>query len=401
VQHARAKLPETVEDRAGRVGGCKPPLAPDRSIGDRFIPRFSFTPLLLALVWLATACTSPHPPTEVKRIIEDTTAAAEDHLAAGDPHEASELSRAVLAVDPGFAPALAVRAALPPDLTEIHRSHALGANLARRVPVERSTTAKVLFYPLDRVLDILDIFTIDVHVGGGAFVNYHFTRALQAGIGLRATTGLGWHERRSLGSKSQAESGIVLVALGAEVSAATLAGTSGVYSSADSITGLHRPSSPSYQEYRDYWAIGESVTIAFLGIDWDLHPVQIADFFAGWVGVDFLRDDFARTRGLHLNGRERRWMANLYKLEREPGILGAYQELRETEAEEARLDEEAAEAESARLAEEVAAAEPAVAEAAEAESVADQLQTLKELHDDGLITDVEYQTRKREILGAL
>jgi hypothetical protein len=110
--------------------------------------------LLCIIARFAVACSSPHPPTEVRRMVEETTAAAEDHAAAGEPHEAAELTRAVLAIDPDFIPALEVREALPDDLDPIDRSRVLGANLAKRVPVERSMTAKVLLYPVDRFLDL-------------------------------------------------------------------------------------------------------------------------------------------------------------------------------------------------------------------------------------------------------
>ena len=359
--------------------------------------RFTLAWLGSLLVGLASGCSTPHPPTAVKAMVEGATEAAEVHLEAGNPVEASELTRAVLRVDPDFAPALGIQNELPPDLDAIYRNRSLGSNLARRVDVDRSTAAKVLLYPVDRFLDLCDIVSIDLHVGGGAFLNYHFTRAVQIGAGLRAVTGIGWHERRSLGSKSQAESGIVFLPFGAEVTAVTLAGTSGVYSAADSITGLHRASSPVYQEYRDYWAVGVGVTIAFLGYDIDFHPVQMADFLAGWTTFDFLNDDFARTRGLNLSRTERRWMSDLYKLEREPHVLEEYERLRETEAEEARLAAEAEREEAERAAAEAAAA----AAQAEQDSLANRLRELQEAHEQGLITDEEYESGKRELMDDL
>ena len=85
-------------------------------------------------------------------------------------------------------------------------------------------------------------------------------------------------------------------------------------------------------------------------------------------------------------------MANLYKLEREPEILSAYYELREKEAEDARRAAEATAIAEAAAAEAAAAA----AEAAEADSPEERLRALRALHEEGLITDEEYQTRKRE-----
>ena len=285
--------------------------------------------VLLALATLACACTTPHPPTEVLRLIEDSTHAARIHQQAGEPIEAAELTNAVLGADPEYAPALELRDSLPSHLAALYGHRVLGANFARRIPTERPTWAKALLYLPDRFLDLFDVISVDFHAGGGAYVNYHVTRAAQVGIGLRAVSGVGWHERRSLGIKSQAQSEIVLVALGAEAYAGHVVGTSGIFAAVDTQAGLHRPSSPSYQQYRDYWGVGASATIAFLGFEYEFHPVQLADFAAGWALVDFLNDDFAVTRGLNLSRGERNWIQSLYELERSPEARPAYRRLRE------------------------------------------------------------------------
>jgi hypothetical protein len=334
---------------------------------------------------LALACASPHPPAEVEAMLEAATTSAEVHAQLGQDHEAAELTEAVLRIDSDYEPARQLNESLPPDLDQVFKAGLLGSNRAKRVPVQRSTTSKVLLYLPDRILDLADIFSFDVHVGAGAFLNYHLTRALQAGIGLRAVTGLGWHTRRSLGNKSSAESGIALVALGAEASATTLAGTSGIFAGSETIAGLHRPSSPAYQVYRDYWAIGASATIVYLGMEWDIHPVQIADFFAGWAGVDFLNDDFAGTRGLDLSRRERDYIRNLYKLEREPETLEAYRLLREKELAEAEAEENVA--------------SPPVS--APPRSVEERLRDLERLREEQLISEDEYESRRLQLLDEL
>ena len=270
-------------------------------------------PLLPALLARVTACASPPPAHEIERLVEDTVRTAAGHEEIGNDLEAMELTRAVLLVDPGNAEAREIQDRLRPDLAEIYSHTLLGANFARRAPVERSTTAKVLFYPIDRILDLCDVITLDLHVGLGAYANFHFTRAAQVGLGVRAVGGLGWHDRRSLGVLTQADSGITLVALGAEAAAGLAAGTSGIYSYTETLAGLHRPSAKNYQEFRDFWAFGGALSLVFWGADFDFHPVQVGDFFAGWAGVDFLNDDFAGTRGLRLTRWERSNVRRLYE----------------------------------------------------------------------------------------
>jgi len=274
-------------------------------------------------------CAVTHPPGTVKSTLQDTVSAARAHHQAGNDVEAAQLLEAALRVDSQFPEAQELRASLSPEIEFLFDHPWLGSNFARRPATERSTTAKVLLYLPDRILDLLDIISFDAHFGPGIYLNYHVTRAVQAGIGFHGTGGLGWHDHRSLGALGQAESGIVLVALGAQAFAGSMAGTSGVRTTADSMAGLHQPSDRIYLELRDYWAIGESFTAILIGLEWDLHPVELADFFLGWGGIDILNDDFAHTRGLHLGRAERRFIRWLSEMERSEETMSGYRAMRD------------------------------------------------------------------------
>jgi hypothetical protein len=266
---------------------------------------------LLVGLALGSGCVSPTPPHEVDRLTQAAIVAAEGHLRDGNPGEAAELLGAVLAADPGNPLATALRA----PLDVVGRSRALGMNRARRAPADRHLVSRALLYLPDRFVDLCDVLSFDVHLGFGLWADVHATRALQAMAGTRSIQGLGWHERRSLGTRDQAESGFTLLAIGAHASAGTLIGTSGVYGYAATLGGLHEPSDRPYQEIRDYWALGAAFTLAFVGMDFDFHPVQLADFAAGWLTVDFLNDDFAHTRSLNLPRYERELIRDLYRIE--------------------------------------------------------------------------------------
>jgi hypothetical protein len=265
----------------------------------------------------------------VKSALEGTVSAARAHHQAGNDVEAAQLLEAALRVDSQFPEAQELRASLSPEIEFLFDHPWLGSNFARRKATERSTTAKVLLYLPDRILDLFDILSFDYHFGPGAYVDFHMTRAAQGGIGFRGTGGLGWHDHRSLGGLGQAESGIVLVALGAQAYAGSLAGTSGIRATADSMAGLHQPSDRIYQEFRDYWAIGFSYTAIFFGVSWDLHPVELADFFLGWARVDILNDDFAHTRGLGLSRAERRLIKRLSEMERSDETMSGYRAMQD------------------------------------------------------------------------
>jgi hypothetical protein len=271
--------------------------------------------LVLAAVVLglaAAACTTPVPRHEVERIAGAALDAAEGHLRDGNATEASYLTEAALRADPENPRALALLARIE-TAGPVLREPLLGANRPPRAPVVRPPAVRALLYLPDRLLDLGDVLSFDLHLGFGLYANVHGTRALQAGLGARGVTGLGWHERRSLGLRSQEDSGFVLAALGAEATSGTLTGSSGIFSWSETLAGVQDPGHVLYQEVRDYWAVGGAVTLLVLGVDFDLHPLQVADFAAGWLTVDFLDDDLASTRALALTRHERALLRDLHE----------------------------------------------------------------------------------------
>jgi hypothetical protein len=80
--------------------------------------------------------------------------------------------------------------------------------------------------------------------------------------------------------------------------------------------GLHNPTNSLYQDFRDFWAIGVSVTAGLAGAELDLHPIQLFDFIGGILLLDFARDDFATTRGLKFSSVENDLLQNLAEIER-------------------------------------------------------------------------------------
>jgi hypothetical protein len=266
---------------------------------------------------LGVACATPTPRHEIVRLADAALDAAEGHLRDGNPVEAGYLTEAVLRVDPDSDRALSLLAHIEAS-GPVLRDPLLGSNRPLRVRVARPPWVRALLYLPDRLLDLADVASIDLHLGFGLYANAHATRALQAGAGARGVTGIGWHERRSLGLREENDAGFVLGAFGAEATSGALSGTSGLFAWAETVAGLQRPSHSVYQNVRDYWAIGAALTVVVIGIDVDLHPLQMADFAAGWGTADFLADDFASTRALQLTRHERALLRDLEQAAAEP-----------------------------------------------------------------------------------
>ena len=280
--------------------------------------------LLLTLCLLVSACATQRTPEQVDDLLSQTLEAAWLRHQGDMNGEAVILSHAVAAVDPDFTGLAELEEALGPELSRRMNGDLLGINRRMRPPVERSLTTRVLLWLPDRLLDLLDVATFDVHFGFGAYVDAHATRALQAGGGFRSTGGIGLHEGRSIGLKSRTEAGLSVIAAGAHSYAGANLGTSGLVTGAGHTAGLFRPTDPLYHQLLDYWAIGGGGTAGIVGADWDLHPVQLVDFLAGFVGIDFLNDDLARTRRLDFDAVESTLLDEIWKVRRSGKTLRAY-----------------------------------------------------------------------------
>lgn len=292
-------------------------------------------PLRAALALLATvllsACATGRPD-QIDQLLGQAFRAAEAHYEFEQDPEAALLVDAIAAVDPSYPGLRELDEDLDPDARRGVSRGWMGVSLAIRPQHERSRRARALLWLPDRILDLIDVATFGVHFGVGAFADAHVTRALQVGGGVRTTGGLGLHDGRSLGLKSQGEAGLAAIAAGSHSYAGALIGTSGAHSVVDNGVGLHRPSSPLYQKIRDYWAIGGSATLGIIGAEAELHPLQFVDFVAGFVGIDFLNDDFSHTRRLALGSVESQLVGELHRIAASGRLIEAYVEAKRMNA---------------------------------------------------------------------
>ncbi len=287
---------------------------------------------LVALALASGACVSAAPPRDVHEVLQRTLRAAQERRAAGFDAEAAVLLLAIEDVDPNFPGLDSLHEGLDPGVRGAMDRDWLGSNRRLRPPLDRPVWQRALLYVPDRLLDLLDVVNVSVQLGTGAFLDYHATHAINVTLGLRSSGGVGLHEQRSLGLKSEAEGGISLLPWGAYSFVGGLVGTSGVVTAADTVAGVHWPQAALYQDFKDYWEIGVRGMFGFLGADVDVHPIQVADFLAGFAGIDFLNDDFARTRGLEQTHVEALLVRDLCAVRSSRRTLDEYLEARRSGA---------------------------------------------------------------------
>jgi hypothetical protein len=245
-------------------------------------------------------------------LIDENMANAARHMNAGRMEEAAQIYGAVLFAAPENEVAKENLHTAGRSERYLAEPTALGQNLVQ-YPATGSHGVRVLAYPLNRVLDALDVVTVEFGPQGGLYADIHATHALRFAIGGGGGVHLGWAHKRDLSLGSGHHTAFALGPFAAESAGSAQAGTGTAGNVQYSVSGLNLPTDFSYQRYRDYWGIGAEAVAGVVGARLEVHPVEIADLVAGVFYVDFLRDDIGSTRGLELTRGDLQAMEDLLR----------------------------------------------------------------------------------------
>lgn len=231
--------------------------------------------------------------------------------------EAAELIRAVLKIYPENERAKALYEKLPPQYKEaVSEIYYLGPNRGKREAEESGLLAKFAWYLPDRILDFLDIFSVNVKVGPQFGVSAWVTRGFQVSLYAGNTVQLGWFQKRNLGYTEElsAEAGL------GPIVPISISGRSMGTGNKDAYESFvfHSPRKKIYQNYRDYWGTGVKAGAVVAGLEAEVHWVEFFDFLAGIFTFDVLDDDMAKTRSLNITSEQER---KLYLLNTADRIL--------------------------------------------------------------------------------
>ena len=147
--------------------------------------------------------------------------------------------------------------------------------------------AKIGYYPVNRLGDLLDLITVQVGFGFGVHVNAHATRAVQVGFGGTAVARFGLDGRQGgLCNESKGEFSLLPFTVESFKRTRSFGGFTDYAIPEDTAT--------LYRLHRDYAGIGAEATAAIVNVGAEVHPVEIFDFVFGLVGFDLSSDDYPR-----------------------------------------------------------------------------------------------------------
>lgn len=159
--------------------------------------------------------------------------------------------------------------------------------------VQAQWADKLALYLPNRVLDILDVFTLNIGVGPTAKAELRATHALQAGAGVGYTAKAMKDTNRQYGVAMQNGWGTYLGSWSAEDIERRPASVF-VREFWENKEGVPSPKDPIYENRkgaRDYWELGGTLGVGVIEADVSLHPVDIADAVLGFFFIDIKGDD--------------------------------------------------------------------------------------------------------------
>jgi len=158
---------------------------------------------------------------------------------------------------------------------------------------EAGVADRILLYIPNRLVDMVDVFSLELGFGPVIRGHLRVTRACDMGAGAGATAKAVKQINRQYGGclENGWEANFLMIAAENKERKKTSRGVKNFYYYA---TGVPLPEERIYDFYdgaRDYWAVGADVA-ALVEVNGDIHFIEIADFITGWLFIDLKADDF-------------------------------------------------------------------------------------------------------------
>jgi hypothetical protein len=154
---------------------------------------------------------------------------------------------------------------------------------------------KIALYIPNRIVDTMDIFSISLAFGPTARGEVWCTRpfAFGAGTGILAKVAKGYNRQYGCGLESGSETNFAPITSEAKQvvdSVGSMKDYDVYYTGAPNI---NERVYNFHEGARDYYSIGMTGGLALFEVSGEFHPVEIADFFSGFLFIDLKGDDFS------------------------------------------------------------------------------------------------------------
>jgi hypothetical protein len=192
------------------------------------------------------------------------------------------------------------------ELKQLLYKSKLGSNLTDRLSIKDVNPAiKILCYIPNRIFDLLDIITLEIGPCFGIGVSGGVTEWVTGGIQASAGEAVFGLKRRHLTARVTVENFLELYPFETHSIIENRVYTGGMYSLQFANTGLKMPEDRIYQRARDFWSINAALQLVIIAFREEFHPLEIADFLAGFAMLDPLNDDLGTSRSIKVSRKEK------------------------------------------------------------------------------------------------
>jgi hypothetical protein len=206
------------------------------------------------------------------------------------------------------------------DLEMLLNKKMLGVNLTDRI---KNTTAsgasKILLYLPNRILDLIDIVTLEIGPCLGVGLDFKVTEYGSLGAQISGGEAMVGLHRRHLSVRATIDNYIEILPVETRAFIESRASTGGVYSVLHANAGIKDPKDTIYQRARDFWALTTHIQFIIFAERHEVHPIELWDFLAGWAMVDPLNDDLGTSYAIKLTPIEKDSIKRLAKQARARG----------------------------------------------------------------------------------
>jgi hypothetical protein len=144
-----------------------------------------------------------------------------------------------------------------PNLSVLMKKKLLGSNMSDRVHNDDfGWLGKIGLYLPNRLLDMIDLITVEAGPGFGVGASAYATKYIAAGAQISAGQAIFGFNRRHLSVRATVDDFVEIFPFAARTFMETRAYTGGVYAVTQHSAGLKRPTDKMYQKARDFWAKG-------------------------------------------------------------------------------------------------------------------------------------------------
>jgi hypothetical protein len=281
------------------------------TLGSKFLPLLGF---LLASALIQGCAHERRVDQSAYRILSD---AAHERADAGEWREAYAITLLLEETrrrDHKIAAIKDASVRMDPSLRALRHRRWLGGNHPLRT--ERKPTpifSAILLYPVNLVADLADLVTLEIGVGIGLGAKVKATEIVS--LGAQASQGeamVGWAGGRP-SVRTGSDSFLDILGLNFRAGTYPLDRTFGKVNLPYATDGIKQPNEPPYQRSTDYYGIGGKIQAGIVGVNVELHPMQLFDAVAGLLFIDPLNDAYVVNEPIRLNERELDAAARLFQ----------------------------------------------------------------------------------------